>query len=316
MVLNNKQMAELGLTLFVGVLAFIVAWPYLTPLVFAGVVAYFSYPVFNRLNKKFSSSTISALLICGFFATIIVYLFNNGISFTLNEIWEIYSVVSSKASSLSATTQDIVQFFANNAIVYLSNLAARLPYFVLSGMIFFLSLFYFLKDGRRIVNWAEDALPIPARKKMQVLTNIQQNVDAFVYVTLFIGLIQAIVAGFGFHMFDIGYPLAAAFAAGTLSFLPVIGPYALYLTASLVLFAAGDTMTAIGLALYGLIIGSILDYTLRPLLLSKRAKLHPLIIFLGVFGGISIMGLIGIIIGPIILSIAHAFFKDLALFEK
>jgi predicted PurR-regulated permease PerM len=108
----------------------------------------------------------------------------------------------------------------------------------------------------------------------------------------------------------------AALAAGTLSFLPVIGPYALYLTASLILFAAGDTMTAIGLALYGLIIGSILDYTLRPILLSKRAKLHPLIIFLGVFGGISIMGLIGIIIGPIILSIAQAFFKDLALFEK
>jgi len=316
MVLSNKQMAELGLTLFVGVLAFIVTWPYITPLVFAGIIAYFSHPVFDRLNKKLNSSTISALLICGFFAGIIIYLFNNGITFTLNEIWEIYSAVSSKANSLSSNTQGIIQFFANNSIVYLSNLAARLPYFVLSGVIFFLSLFYFLKDGRRIVHWAEDALPIPARKKMQVLTNIQQNVDAFVYVTLLIGLIQAIVAGFGFYMFGIGYPLMAAFAAGTLSFLPVIGPYALYLTASLIIFAAGDTMTAIGLALYGVIIGSILDYTLRPFLLSKRTKLHPLIIFVGIFGGISIMGLIGIIIGPIILSIANAFFKDLALFEK
>ena len=100
MVLNNKQMAELGLTLFVGVLAFVAAWPYLTPLVFAGIIAYFSLPVFDRLNKKLNSSTISALLICAFFAGVIIYLFNNGISFTLNEIWEIYSVVSSKASSL------------------------------------------------------------------------------------------------------------------------------------------------------------------------------------------------------------------------
>jgi len=50
--------------------------------------------------------------------------------------------------------------------------------------------------------------------------------------------------------------------------------------------------------------------------LSKKARLHPLIIFVGVFGGISILGLIGIIVGPIILSIAQAFFKDLALMEK
>ena len=315
MVLNNKLMAELGLTLFIGVLAFIVAWPYLTPLVFAGIVAYFSLPVFNKLNKKLSPS-FSAILICLFFAGLIAYLFNNGISFAINEIWNVYTSVSSRASSLSVNTQEIVRFFANNAISYLSNLAGRLPYFVLSSVIFFLSLFYFLKDGRKIVNWAEDALPIPARKKMQVLTNIQQNVDAFVYVTLFIGLIQAFVAGAGFYMFGIGYPLVAALAAGILSLLPVIGPYALYLTASLILFAAGDTMTAIGLALYGLIIGSILDYSLRPMLLSKKARIHPLIIFIGVFGGISIMGLIGVIIGPIILSIAHAFFKDLALLEK
>jgi predicted PurR-regulated permease PerM len=315
MVLNNKLMAELGLTLFIGVLAFIVAWPYVTPLIFAGIVAYFSLPVFNKLNKKLSPS-ISAILICLFFAGLIGYLFNNGISFAINEIWNVYTSVSSRASSLSVNTQEIVRFFANNAISYLSNLAGRLPYFVLSSVIFFLSLFYFLKDGRKIVHWAEDALPIPARKKMQVLTNIQQNVDAFVYVTLFIGLIQAFVAGVGFYMFGIGYPLVAALAAGILSLLPVIGPYALYLTASLILFAAGDTMTAIGLALYGLIIGSILDYSLRPMLLSKKARIHPLIIFIGVFGGISIMGLIGVIIGPIILSIAHAFFKDLALLEK
>ena len=159
-------------------------------------------------------------------------------------------------------------------------------------------------------------MPIPARKKMQVLSNIQQNVDAFVYVTLFIGLVQALVAGFGFYMFEIGYPLMAGLVAGLLSLLPVVGPYALYLIVSLILFAAGDTMTAVGLALYGIIIGSILDYSLRPMLLSKKARLHPLIIFVGVFGGISILGLIGIIIGPIILSIAQAFFKDLALMEK
>ncbi len=315
MVLKNKQMAELGLTLFVGVLALIIAWPYLTPLIFAGIIAYFSNPIFLRLNKRMSPA-LSAILICIFFAGLIAYLFNNGIDFVLNEIWTVYDSVTSTASSLSSSTYEVVRFFVLNTTEYLSNLVLQLPYFILSSVIFFISLFYFLKDGRRLVNWAEDALPIPARKKMQVLSNIQQNVDAFVYVTLFIGLVQALVAGFGFYMFEIGYPLMAGLVAGLLSLLPVVGPYALYLIVSLILFAAGDTMTAVGLALYGIIIGSILDYSLRPMLLSKKARLHPLIIFVGVFGGISILGLIGIIIGPIILSIAQAFFKDLALMEK
>ena len=183
MVLKNKQMAELGLTLFVGVLALIIAWPYLTPLIFAGIIAYFSNPIFLRLNKRMSPA-LSAILICIFFAGLIAYLFNNGIDFVLNEIWTVYDSVTSTASSLSSSTYDVVRFFVLNTTEYLSNLVLQLPYFILSSVIFFISLFYFLKDGRRLVNWAEDALPIPARKKMQVLSNIQQNVDAFVYVTL------------------------------------------------------------------------------------------------------------------------------------
>jgi len=315
MALQNKQLAELGLTLFIGILAFIVAWPYLTPLIFAGIVAYFTYPIFNKLNNKLNP-TLSALIICVFFIGVIAYLFNNGIDFILNEIWNIYDTITSKTDNLSSSTYEIIRFFVLNTSQYLSNLILQLPYFMLSSVIFFISLFYFLKDGRKVINWAEDALPLPARKKMQVLTNIQQNVDAFVYVTLFIGMIQAFVAGFGFYMFDLGYPLMAGLVAGILSFLPVVGPYALYLVAGLIIFAAGDTMTSIGLILYGIIIGSILDYSLRPILMSRKARLHPLIIFVGVFGGMSILGLVGIIIGPIILSIAQVFFKDLALMEK
>jgi len=77
------------------------------------------------------------------------------------------------------------------------------------------------------------------------------------------------------------------------------------------IFIAGNTTLAIGLILYGVIIGSILDYSARPVLMSRKTKLHPLIIFVGVFGGMSLMGLIGVIIGPIILSITFAFLKDM-----
>ena len=217
---------------------------------------------------------------------------------------------------MSTTTQEIVRFIATNSIEYLSNLASKIPLFFLSSFIFFISLFYFLKDGQSLYNWIKDTLPIPARNKMQILNSIKQNVDAFVYVTLLIGLIQAVVAGIGFFLFNIPYPLLGGMIAGILSLLPIVGPYFLYVVVGLLLLSSAQVNIAIGIIIYGLLIGSLLDYSLRPVMMSKKAKLHPMIIFIGIFGGMSIMGIIGIVIGPIILSIGYAFFKDLEITSK
>ena len=310
MAIQGNKLAELGLTLFVFILAVIVSWAFITPLVFAAIVAYFSYPIYQKLQKRFST-TISAVLISVFFIGLLSVIFNYGISFALSEVWNVYIAMAAKAEVMSQGTQEIIKFVANNVIGALSGVASQLPHIILSSFIFFISLFYFLKDGKQVINWLKNTLPLPHKKRLQVFKHIKQNVDAFVYVTFLIGLIQAIVAGVGFYIFGIGYPFLAGVVAGLLSLLPVIGPYFLYLTVGLLIFIAGNTTLAIGLILYGVIIGSILDYSARPVLMSRKAKLHPLIIFVGVFGGMSLMGLIGVIIGPIILSITFAFLKDM-----
>ena len=310
MAIQGNKLAELGLTLFVFILALIVSWAFITPLVFAAIVAYFSYPIYQKLQKRFST-TISAVLISVFFIGLLSVIFNYGISFALSEVWNVYIAMAAKAEVMSQGTQEIIKFVANNVIGALSGVASQLPHIILSSFIFFISLFYFLKDGEQVINWLKNSMPLPHKKRLQVFKHIKQNVDAFVYVTFLIGLIQAIVAGVGFYIFGIGYPFLAGVVAGLLSLLPVIGPYFLYLTVGLLIFIAGNTTLAIGLILYGVIIGSILDYSARPVLMSRKAKLHPLIIFVGVFGGMSLMGLIGVIIGPIILSITFAFLKDM-----
>ena len=75
---------------------------------------------------------------------------------------------------------------------------------------------------------------------MQILNSIKQNVDAFVYVTLFIGLIQAVVAGIGFFLFNIPYPLLGGMIAGILSLLPIVGPYFLYVVVGLLLLSSSS----------------------------------------------------------------------------
>jgi len=234
--------AQFFLLIFIALLSSFVIWPYITPLFFAAIIAYFSYPAYLYLNDKFSK-TISSIIVCSFFLVLAAYMFNYGINIGINEIWNIYINSSVKTQGMSSTTQEIVRFIATNSIEYLSNLASKIPLFFLSSFIFFISLFYFLKDGQSLYTWVKDTLPIPARNKMQILNSIKQNVDAFVYVTLFIGLIQAVVAGIGFFLFNIPYPLLGGMIAGILSLLPIVGPYFLYVVVGLLLLSSSFVAT-------------------------------------------------------------------------
>ncbi len=310
MSISDNRLSELGLTLFVGVLAVFVAWNFVTPLLFASILAYFSYPAYLKFKEKFGG-TLSGMLICAFFAALLLVILNYGVAFMRTEVWKIYLGVAGVSSSLGPNMQEIISFIATNIITGLSNLVSKIPSLFIASFIFFISLFYFLRDGERFTNWLETTLPIPRRKKMQIINHIRQNVDAFVHVTLLIGIIQAIIAGVGFLIFGLEYPFLAGAVAGLLSLFPIVGPYFLYGPVGAYLIFSGNATAGIGILAYGFVLGSILDYAARPLLLGRKANIHPLIIFIGVFGGLSMLGLIGVIIGPIILSIASAFFKDL-----
>ena len=310
MSIGDNKLAELGLTIFVAILAVFVAWNFVTPLLFAAILAYFSYPAYLKLKGKLSGN-ISALSICLFFGVLMLVILNYGVAFTRNEVWKVYLGVAEASGTLGPNMQEIISFIATNIITALSNLVSKIPSLFIASFIFFISLFYFLRDGERFTNWIEATLPIPRRKKMQVINHVRQNVDAFVHVTLLIGIIQAIIAGVGFVIFGLDYPVLAGAVAGLLSLLPIVGPYFLYAPVGAYLIFSGNMATGIGILAYGFVLGSILDYAARPLLLGRKANIHPLIIFIGVFGGLSMLGLIGVILGPIILSIASAFFKDL-----
>ncbi|MBI2041345.1 MAG: AI-2E family transporter [DPANN group archaeon] len=78
-------------------------------------------------------------------------------------------------------------------------------------------------------------------------------------------------------------------------------PYALYIPIAVITILNGDVNAGIGLLAYGLVTGSILDYILRPYLAGKHADAHPLLILLGVLGGLILLGPAGIIVGPVIL---------------
>lgn len=291
--------------------------PFFTAIAFAAVTAFLWHPLHFKLRKRISENW-SATLITILTAMLVIFLVLSGVSMIMSQFSEIYMFFSKfdVSATLSATPDignaisDVTRFFLTKIIASLSAFASKIPYVFLSLLIYFITLFFFLKDGEKIAQWIKRVAPLNPQKKEQVFKDLNNYAHAFINVWLLIGILQFFVAIIGFMIFGLPFALLAGLLAAVLSILPVIGPYALYIPLGIILALRGDVSTGIGLMVYGLAIGSVLDYGLRPYLASRWSTVHPMIILLGIFGGIAALGPAGFIIGPMILMIVATFFKD------
>lgn len=284
--------------------------PYIGIIAFSALLAYLTYPIYLRLSKKITESGAAIIITCVALIVTVVGIYY-GITIILNEFAKIFMFISKlPLEQLSPTMEAALNRFVSESISSLSNALYTLPQFALSFFVFFISLFYFLKDGKKISGAIISILPFKDIRKRAIAQKINKQVDAFVHVQLVIGLLQGVIAGVGFYMFGLPYPFIAGIAAGILSVLPVLGPYLLYFPVGIFTALQGDLTAGIGILIYGLIIASLLDYIVRPYLIGHRAEVHPLIIFIGIIGGISLLGAIGIFVGPILLATAVIVLKE------
>lgn len=289
----------------------LITQPYFGILAFAALLAYLLHPLYQKLSKRIAEDG-AAVLITGLALAIVVLTISYGINTILNEFARISLFISRMPiEALSPTVEDALRKFLANSISQLSSVVYALPQIMLSFLIFFISLFYLLRDGEVVTDWIQSIIPFAEEKRKTIFRNISKQADAFVHVQLVIGLVQAVVAAAGFYIFGLPYPIIAGLIAGILSILPVIGPYLLYVPVSIIAVIYGSPFAGIGILIYGLVIASILDYIVRPHLIGKKAHVHPLIIFIGIFGGLQLLGIAGIFIGPILLSVAIIIFKEL-----
>jgi len=121
---------------------------------------------------------------------------------------------------------------------------------------------------------------------------------------LLAGVLQGIVAGLGYWLFGIQAPLLLGVATAVASLLPMVGTLLVWGPASLVLLSTGHPLAALGLMAWGTLLVHPLDNILRPLFISSAVNLPFLLVFLGVVGGIAAYGLVGLVIGPVVLSVS------------
>jgi predicted PurR-regulated permease PerM len=146
-------------------------------------------------------------------------------------------------------------------------------------------------------------------RKQALTAQLGAVTRAVVFGTLLTGLLQGALVGVGFAIVHLPSPVVFAVVAALLSLLPVGGTALVWIPAALFLLTQGRYGAALFLTLWGALLVGLMDNLLKPLLISGRAEVPTLAVFIGVVGGLSAFGPIGLFLGPVLLAMTIALLR-------
>lgn len=172
--------------------------------------------------------------------------------------------------------------------------------FIFLLFIMFYALFYFLKDGPRMLKRLMHLSPLGNQYEEILYERFTSTARATLKGTLIVGGIQGIIGGLLFWATGI----EGAFVWGVImtgfAIIPAVGPSVVWFPAGIILLALGHTLQGIIILAVGVFVISLIDNLLRPKLIGRDTQMHPLIAFFATLGGIITFGISGFVIGPVI----------------
>ncbi|MFV0607245.1 MAG: AI-2E family transporter [Niabella sp.] len=163
-------------------------------------------------------------------------------------------------------------------------------------------LYYMLVNAKEMEKYIKRILPLKKSNVDLLFTETKKMVIANTLGIPLISLIQGIVATIGYIIFGVKDWGLYGFLTGVFAFFPVVGTMVVWIPVVLYMYATGDTMNALLLALYsGLITGNV-DYLARVTLLKRMGDVHPVMTILGVLVGLGLFGFVGLVIGPLLIN--------------
>jgi len=166
-----------------------------------------------------------------------------------------------------------------------------------------ITMYYLFRDGDKIVQALPDALPFGTDQSEALLARISQVISASVYGVVTIALLQGLLGGLAFWILGVPSPLLWAVVLAFVCMIPLAGSFFVWLPAAIYLMLTNHFTKGILLVIWGAVVISSIDNLLRPRLIKNQTKLHELFVFFSVLGGMSMFGLLGIVLGPVILAI-------------
>lgn len=168
------------------------------------------------------------------------------------------------------------------------------------------TMFFLFRDGDEIRGKVFDLVPLDAWHARSVFTRTRDVIIASVYGTLLLSAIQGALGALAFWVLGLPGALLWGVVMTFMSIIPALGAFVVWAPAAVYLAVSGSWGKAIALTVWGaLVIGSA-DNLLRPVLVGNRTRMHELLVFFGVLGGLQAFGFIGIVVGPVVIAVTIA----------
>jgi len=306
-------------------LSYLLIRPYLITLLTAALIAYIFYPIYKYFSRKTKMPGLSAFLMCLLVYLIVVLPFFALVRILIDEIPAAYAWISDvliyirpggfglfeaiKADiGVNIDMNSVIQSASTSLLRFAQGIITGFPAKIFNIIVGGFFLYFFFRDGDTIFKSLMTYLPFDKSTRKSILKEFKLMVDAVVYGQLITATIQAVLATIAYSL--IGIKSAMLWGVITLGFaiIPVLGPAIIYVFLSLsviiISMTANDNVGIIKgilLLLFGFGVISSVDNVVKPLIISGKIKMHPALIVLGVFGGINLFGMLGVLLGPLVL---------------
>lgn len=325
----------LGLTAISLYLCYVIAKPFLGSLLIAVMLAVVFYPLHAKIHFLFRNpnvaaavSTIFVLLI----ATIPIVVLGISVSGELRTVVQLLREQTGSQGGLSPYLVHLGESLVKRLSAYVDlsqiNLqvtllrwaeqasrsllsigaaaATNLLSFVLDTVVIFFSLYFFFREGKSISLRLSAMLPLNPDQTERLFKGISETMIANLYGGLAVGAAQGILTGLSFWILGLSAPILWALVTGLASLVPVVGSALVWGPASALLVLNGHWVKALILLIWGAAVVGQVDVVVRPYVVSMRVKVHTLLIFFALLGGVEAFGIVGIFVGPVILSLTLA----------
>lgn len=187
----------------------------------------------------------------------------------------------------------------------LLGLAQKLPSLMLELVLVVLSMYFMLLDGERLFHWIAGKIPLGAPIRSRLVSSFIGATNAVVMASVAAASVQAVILLVAFWILSVPAALFAAGLAFVLAWIPPLGSAPVWVSAALYLYVEGAHGKALVMVIVGVLVG-VTDNVVRPLVLRGREAMHPMVSLLAILGGLMVLGIPGVFIGPLLASLSIA----------
>ncbi len=279
---------------------------YIGAILITFVFAFVFLPLYNRLSKRINKhvSAIICVLILISIIILPIFIVANNIYGEVSKlsIEQVSSVVenlpySERLKEMNITPENIRDTIISGVFSIVRSGISQIPTILLNFFIIIFGMYYLILDWENISEKIKENFPL--EKKKEFFGFLSKKTKGIIYGLSVVGIYDFIIAAIGFYISGVSFPLTFALLVGISAFAYLIDPFIVWVPLTIYYFAIGDTATAVGVLITGLILET--DAFIRPRVVGKFADINPFAMLIGLIGGVTLFGIFGLIIGPILI---------------